>query len=175
MHQNLKNSSSKLFITGGIPLKGEVVATGAKNAMTKLLVASIISDKKCIFTNVPNIGDVSITVELCKEIGMKVNWDKENKIMEVQTKNILSSHISQKFSGANRIPILILGTLLGRVQQEIIVPTVGGDKLGSRPLNFHIEALEKLGATIFYKQTKDKNRDKPKTIRRQTKVGLGTI
>jgi UDP-N-acetylglucosamine 1-carboxyvinyltransferase len=53
---------SFLQIQGGTPLQGEVTAAGAKNAMTKLLVASLISDKRCTFFNVPDIGDVEITV-----------------------------------------------------------------------------------------------------------------
>jgi len=57
-----------LKITGGIPLKGSVKAAGAKNAITKMLVASLLSDKKCIFYNVPNITEVEMTLELCQEI-----------------------------------------------------------------------------------------------------------
>ena len=72
-----------LKIKGGTPLKGHVKAAGAKNAMTKLLVASLLSDKKCRFYNVPDIGDVEVTVALCKEIGMEVQWDREAGIMEV--------------------------------------------------------------------------------------------
>jgi UDP-N-acetylglucosamine 1-carboxyvinyltransferase len=143
-----------LQIKGGKPLKGEIQASGAKNAMTKLLVASLLSNKRVIFSNVPNIGDVSITVALCQEIGMEIQWDKEKKIMEVVTKEITSSYISQKFSGANRIPILLIGALLGRTNEDIIVPTLGGDQLGNRPLNFHIESLQQLGATIEYREMK---------------------
>ncbi len=144
----------KLKIKGGKALKGVIKAAGAKNAMTKLLVASMLSDKKCIFHNVPNIGDVEITVELCKQIGMQVCWDKENKVMEVQTKEIKNSYIPQRFSGSNRIPILMIGGLLGRTTEDIIVPTVGGDDLGARPLNFHVQALQKFGAFIEYRTMK---------------------
>ena len=61
-----------LKIRGGKSLQGTIRAAGAKNAMTKLLVASLLSDKRCRFYNVPDIGDVEITVGLCKEIGMEV-------------------------------------------------------------------------------------------------------
>lgn len=141
-----------LQIQGGVSLNGTIKAAGAKNAITKLLVASLISDKKCIFYNVPNIGDVEITVDLCKQIGMEVYWDREQHIMQVQTKHLKKTKISQKFSGANRIPILMIGALLGRTNQEIIVPTVGGDDLGSRPLDFHIDSLKKLGAIIDFRE-----------------------
>jgi UDP-N-acetylglucosamine 1-carboxyvinyltransferase len=143
-----------LKIKGGTSLRGHVRAAGAKNAMTKLLVASLLSDKRCTFYNVPNIGDVEITVSLCREIGMEVQWDRQAGVMEVITKELKTSYIPQRFSGANRIPILMIGALLGRTDDDIIVPTVGGCVLGTRPVDFHIEALEKLGATIEYREMK---------------------
>ena len=141
-----------LKITGGIPLKGTMKAAGAKNAITKLLVASLLSDKKCIFTNVPNIVEVEITVDLCREIGSEISWDREAGILEAQTKELKTSYIPQRFSGANRIPILMIGALLGRTEEAIIVPTAGGCKIGARPIDFHIAAMEKLGAQIEYRK-----------------------
>lgn len=141
-------------IKGGTPLKGHVKAAGAKNALTKLLVASLLSDKKCRFYNVPNIGEVDITVALCREIGMEVYWDKSAGVMEVITRELKTSYVPQRFCGSNRIPILMIGALLGRTDEDIIVPTVGGCKIGSRPVDFHIEALRKLGATIEYREMK---------------------
>lgn len=137
-----------LKITGGKPLEGHVKAAGAKNAITKMLVASLLSDKRCIFSNVPDISEVETTVKLCEEIGMEVSWDREAGLMEVITKDIKSSYIPMHFSGANRIPILTLGALLGRTRESIIVPTVGGCKIGKRPVDFHVMALEKLGASV---------------------------
>ena len=144
-----------LKINGGASLNGEVKASGAKNAITKMLVASLISDKLCTFYNVPNIDDVEITLNMCKEIGMEVTWDKKEKKLQVQTKEIKTSYVPQKYSGANRIPILMIGALLGRIRHDVIVPTVGGDDLGKRPVNFHIEALQKMGASIEYRKMKN--------------------
>ena len=143
-----------LKIKGGKPLKGQIKAQGAKNAVTKLLVASLLSDKRCLLKNVPNIHDVEITINLCKEIGSEVYWDKEEKTIEITTKELKTSYVPQKYSGANRIPILMIGALLGRTSQEVIVPTVGGDNLGPRPVDFHIEALTSLGASIEYRMMK---------------------
>jgi UDP-N-acetylglucosamine 1-carboxyvinyltransferase len=147
-----KMTQEYLEITGGKPLVGKIKASGAKNAMTKLLVASMLSDKKCIFYNVPNISDVEITIALCMEVGMEVNWDREKQIIEAHTKEIKNTHISQKFSGANRIPILLIGALLGRTKDEIVVPTVGGDDLGKRPLDFHLQSFKKLNADVEFKR-----------------------
>lgn len=137
-----------LEVNGGTPLEGKVKAQGAKNATTKLLVASLISDQPCILNNVPNIGDVEITVSLCRELGSEVHWDKDEHRIEIRTPHLKTSYIPQRFSGANRIPILMIGALLGRTSEDIIVPTAGGDRIGKRPINFHIGALEALGAKI---------------------------
>lgn len=144
----------RLSIKGGIPLEGTVRASGAKNAITKMLVASLISDKKCIFSNVPNITEVDVTVELCREIGAEICWDREKRTLEIQTKELSSTYVPQRFSGSNRIPILMIGALLGRTTEDIIVPTIGGCNIGKRPVNFHLTALEKLGASIEYRGMK---------------------
>ena len=143
-----------LEIEGGEPLKGSVKAQGAKNAITKLLVASLISDKKCVLKNVPNIGDVEVTVALCQEIGAKVNWDRDHHTIEIITKDLENSYVPQRFSGGNRIPILMIGALLGRTTEDIIVPTTGGCDIGKRSVDYHIASLQKLGAHIEYRKMK---------------------
>lgn len=143
-----------LQVKGGGRLEGTLRASGAKNAMTKLLVASLLSDKKCVFSNVPNIGDVEITVRLCEEIGSEVQWDRENGTLEIITKELKTSYVPQRFSGANRIPILMIGALLGRTCDDIIIPTVGGDAIGIRPVDFHVSALQSLGASVEFREMK---------------------
>ena len=76
-----------LKIKGGKPLEGKVRAAGAKNAITKLLVASLLSDKRCTFYNVPNIAEVEVTVNLCKEIGSTVQWDRAREFSKLSQKN----------------------------------------------------------------------------------------
>ncbi len=78
----------QLKVRGGKPLQGQIHAAGAKNAMTKLLVASLLSDKPCTFHNVPNIGDVEITVNLCREIGSEIEWDKKAKTVQILTREL---------------------------------------------------------------------------------------
>ncbi len=143
-----------LKIKGGYPLEGHVKAAGAKNAVTKLLVASLLSDKRCVLFNVPNIVDVEVTVDLCQEIGSMVHWDQKEGVIEIITKHLKTTYIPQRFSGSNRIPILMIGALLGRTDEDIIVPTAGGCKIGPRPVDFHMAAFEKLGATIEFRNMK---------------------
>src|ERR1700704_4388578 len=128
-------------IKGGKPLQGKVKAAGAKNSVTKLLVASLLSDKRCTFYNVPNIAEVEVTVDLCKEIGSEVHWDRGEGVIEIVTKELKTSYVPQRFSGSNRIPILMIGALLGRTDEDIIIPTVGGCQIGTRSVDFHIQAL----------------------------------
>lgn len=151
----IKVMTEALIVNGGKPLKGHIKASGAKNAVTKLLVASLLSDKTCRFQNVPNIGDVEVTVALCQELGMDISWNRESGEMVVTTKELNTSYLPQRFSGANRIPILMIGALLGRTNEDIIVPVAGGCKIGSRPVDFHIEALRLLGAEIEYREMKN--------------------
>ncbi|MEG0036587.1 MAG: UDP-N-acetylglucosamine 1-carboxyvinyltransferase [Victivallaceae bacterium] len=150
-----KTPTNFLKITGGTRLKGRVKVSGAKNSATKLLIASLLSDKRCVIRNVPDIGDVRITVELCKEIGAHVLWDKEAEVIEITASEIKRTCISCRFSNVNRIPVLLLGALLARSEEQIKVPAVGGDAIGKRTLNFHIDALRQLGAEISYLAEED--------------------
>ena len=142
----------QLRVTGGRPLEGRVKAAGAKNAITKMMIASLISDRKAHFTNVPDILELEVTIDLCQEIGAEINWDRQLGELEITTKELSTTHVHQRFSGANRIPILLLGALLGRTDEEIIVPTIGGCKIGKRPVDFHIDALRQMGAEIEYQK-----------------------
>jgi len=141
-------NKAELKIIGGAPLLGDVTVSGAKNSVSKLLVASLLSSEPCRLTNVPDIGDVQVTVDLCREIGSHVEWDRKNGVIEIQTKSLRTTYVPQRFSGSNRIPILMIGALLGRTREEIIVPTVGGCRLGARPVDFHLASLRDLGAVI---------------------------
>ncbi len=143
-----------LKIKGGKPLEGTVRAGGAKNAITKLLVASLLSDRRCTFYNVPDIAEVEVTVDLCREIGSVVHWDRSEGVIEICTKELKTAYVPQRFSGSNRIPILMIGALLGRTDEDIIVPTAGGCKIGKRPVDFHLSALVRLGAEIEYREMK---------------------
>eukprot|EP01136_Pigoraptor_vietnamica_P006372 Opistho-1_new@39220 len=108
-NQRVYTMQDTLKITGGRPLEGTVKAAGAKNAVTKILVASLLSDKKCVLYNVPNILEVEVTVELCREIGAHIEWNREEGILEIITKELKTSYVPQRFSGSNRIPILMIG------------------------------------------------------------------
>lgn len=140
-----------LRIIGGRPLQGTVSASGARNAMTKLIIASLLSDKRCTFFNVPDVGDVAMTLAMCQEVGMEYVWDRQAKVLEVQTKELKTTYVPQRFSGSNRVPILMVGALLARSEEDIVVPLLCGTSSEARPVDFHVEALRTLGATIELK------------------------
>lgn len=140
-----------LRVVGGKPLYGTIVAAGARNAMTKLIIASLISDKRCTFFNVPDVADVAITLAMCQEVGMEYLWDKQASVLEVQTKDLKTSYVPHRFSGSNRVPILMVGALLARSEEDIVVPILSADSADARPLDFHVEALRTLGATVELK------------------------
>src|SRR3989338_712969 len=134
----------KFVIEGGKKLEGETQLSGAKNAATKMMVASLLTGEPCVLRNVPQIGDVQITAELCQNIGAKISH--ENNTLEIQTAEIANSRVVS-LSRRNRIPILALAPLLARVG-EAEVPILGGDKIGPRPIDIHIGALTAMGAEI---------------------------
>lgn len=142
-----------LHVVGGKPIKGSIVTSGSRNAMTKLIVASLLSDKRCTFFNVPEVGDVVLTLKMCEEIGMTYTWDKQAKILEVETKELRTTYVPQRFSGSNRVPILMLGALLARSEGDIVVPIICGEVADARPLDFHVEALRTLGASVEIKMS----------------------
>jgi len=143
-----------LKVTGGKSLNGTVQVAGARNAITKLIVASLICDKKCMFFNVPDVEDVSITLDMCHEVGMEYMWDKQARVLEVQTKELKTTYVSHRFSGSNRVPILMVGALLARSERDIVVPLVCGFSEEARPVDFHVEAFEALGAGIEIKRAR---------------------
>jgi UDP-N-acetylglucosamine 1-carboxyvinyltransferase len=140
---------SKFIISGGQPLKGTVKVKGAKNAASKMLVASLLTDEEVILTNAPRSGETEIALELCRSIGSEFSFEgDEIKIRTPEIKNFRVKELSRR----NRLSVLALGPLLSRVG-EAEVPMVGGDRIGPRPVNFHIAALEKLGAEVEIKDT----------------------
>jgi UDP-N-acetylglucosamine 1-carboxyvinyltransferase len=134
----------KFIIHGGKPLFGEVTLAGAKNAVSKMMVASLLTDEPCILENVPAIGEVEIITELLENIGSKVSI--AGTTASIATPTIKNSRVTEQ-TRRNRIPILAIGPLLARTG-EAEVPVLGGDKLGARPVDIHLEALAKLGAQI---------------------------
>lgn len=139
-----KLSHMKFIIHGGKPLFGEVTLGGAKNLASKVMVASLLTDEPCILENIPSIGEVDIVTELLKNIGSEISL--AGSTMKLQTPEIKNNRVLE-LTRRNRIPILALGPLLVRTG-EAEVPVLGGDKIGARPVDIHLEALSKMGVQL---------------------------
>ena len=125
-------------------MEGEITAKGSKNAATKALVASLLTDEECVLENFPQIGDTEITFDLCRAFGSEIK--QGNSVVSIKTpaiKSLTASALSRK----NRISILAIGPLLAR-EGKAEVPILGGDKIGHRPVDIHLAALRQLGAEI---------------------------
>ena len=132
-------------ITGGAPLHGEITLSGAKNAASKMMIASLLTDEQVILFNVPRQRETEITQEILEAVGSKIDW-KDDHTLHVHTPEITDTSV-RKLSRRNRISILSIGPLLHRAG-EAIVPGPGGCPLGPRPVNFHIEILKQMGAEV---------------------------
>jgi UDP-N-acetylglucosamine 1-carboxyvinyltransferase len=135
---------SKFLVSGGKSLNGEIKVQGSKNAATKMMVASLLTDEECVLENFPQIGDTEITAELCRSLGSEINIKEGTG--RIKTEDI-KTPIAVSLTRRNRIPILTLGPLLARIGKAE-VPMLAGDKIGPRPVNLHLEALRALGAEI---------------------------
>jgi UDP-N-acetylglucosamine 1-carboxyvinyltransferase len=118
---------------------------GSKNAVTKHLVAAMLGNGPSVIRNAPEVGDVDITAEMLEVIGFQVSRD--NGTITVAPAAQVRPRVPEAFTGLNRIPILMLGPLL-HLTGEAFVPIVGGDPIGRRPVDFHVNALRALGAEI---------------------------
>ena len=133
-------------ITGGRPVNGKVRCMGAKNFATKAIIATLLSQEISTLHNIPKIGDVEITQALLESAGAKISWSDGHSIV-VDPSNLKDCHVHMKDSRTNRIPIILLSVLLHRFGRAV-VPTVGGDDIGKRNVDFHIEAIQRFGANV---------------------------
>ena len=139
-------------IRGGKKLQGTVKVAGAKNAATKGIVASLLTKEKCTLTNVPRIGDIDVTLNMCRLIGSEYSWNGDG-VLEIANSALSTYEIPFDYTGINRIPILLVGPLLHRFGRAV-VPVPGGCNIGPRPVDFHINALESLGARVDFRDQK---------------------
>ena len=122
------------------PLRGDVSVRGSKNAVTKHMVAAVLGDGTSVIRHAPEVGDVQITADILRSLGVDVDLDEGSGTIRVEPGPNVKSEVPLSFSGLNRIPILMIGPLLHRTG-EAFVPLVGGDPIGRRPVDFHIAAL----------------------------------
>jgi len=137
----------KFVINGGIPLRGEVTVSGAKNAALAVIPAAILSQDICRLENVPvSISDVNYMMKTLKYIGAGVKLIDKNTI-EIDSRHVNSYVISHDMTKYLRASYYFIGALLGRFgRARVAMP--GGCYLGPRPIDQHIKGFEALGAKV---------------------------
>ncbi|MEO7200741.1 MAG: UDP-N-acetylglucosamine 1-carboxyvinyltransferase [Dokdonella sp.] len=137
---------AKIVINGGAVLNGEVVVSGAKNAVLPILAACLLADGPMSITNVPHLHDVTTTMELLGQMGVQLVVDERMKI-HVDPRTIIRHYAPYDLVKTMRASILVLGPLVARYgEAEVSLP--GGCAIGSRPVNLHIQGLQALGADV---------------------------
>ncbi len=148
----------KLCIIGGIPLKGEISISGAKNASLPLMVASLLSDKPLTLENLPHVEDILSMANLLATLGVKLTMEgcgtsqnAQGKVITFDASTLSSRKAPYDLVRKMRASILVLGPLLARTgYAKVSLP--GGCAIGARPVNLHLKAMEKLGAEIEIEQ-----------------------
>ena len=139
----------KLLIKGGASLKGEISCSGAKNAALPMIAATILSDEDVILKNLPYLQDITTMFELLGSMGADILLN-ENMDFTIATNNLREKEARYELVKTMRASILVLGPLVAKYgEARIALP--GGCAIGSRPVNYHLDALEQLGATITLK------------------------
>src|ERR671935_15400 len=136
----------KFIIQGGVPLSGEIVPAGNKNAALPILAACLLSEEELLVRNVPRIRDVESMLGLLERLGVKVAWTGENEV-RLQADEISADEVDEDLADRIRASFLIAGPLLARFG-EARMPPPGGDTIGRRRLDAHLDAFRDLGAKV---------------------------
>src|SRR5205809_2318078 len=139
-------------VFGGKRLEGEIIPQGAKNEALQVISAVLLTPEKVSISNVPDILDVNLLIELLVEMGVKVEKPEKN-VCSFQADDVdidyLHSEAFRKKSGKLRGSVMFAGPMLARFRKAFI-PKPGGDKIGRRRLDTHIIGFQKLGASFNY-------------------------
>jgi UDP-N-acetylglucosamine 1-carboxyvinyltransferase len=136
----------KFVIDGGIPLSGTVTPAGNKNAALPILAASVLTEDELVVSNVPRIRDVDAMLGILEGIGVDVHWRAENEV-SLCAANVHSLEIDRGLSELIRASFLLAGPLLARFRRAMMPPP-GGDVIGRRRLDPHLDAFRAFGASV---------------------------
>ncbi len=141
--------SDLLYVDGGNPLTGEITVRGAKNFVSKAMVAALLGESTSVLRNVPEIRDVQVVRELLELHGVHVDHDPDAGVVTIDPSHLESALVADidTLAGSSRIPILFCGPLLHRLG-EAFIPDLGGCRIGDRPINYHLDILRQFGAVV---------------------------
>lgn len=138
-----------LYVEGGAPLRGEITVRGAKNFVSKAMVAALLGETPSELRNVPRIRDVEVVTGLLELHGVTVVADDAAGTLHLDPSDVEAAHVADidAHAGSSRIPILFCGPLLHRLG-EAFIPDLGGCHIGDRPIDFHLSILRQFGAEV---------------------------
>ena len=139
----------RYLVTGGVPLDGTITVSGAKNAALKMLAAATLTGERCRFSNVPEIEDVRAMAETLSDLGVVVDHPEQN-VYEVSAGDVDWLFVPLEAAAKMRASFMLLGPLLSRFG-EVVISNPGGDRIGRRPVDLHVDAMRAMGATIDYR------------------------
>ena len=138
--------TEKLVISGGIPLKGDIEISGAKNSVLKLMSAALLTEDAVLLTNVPQIADTLVMSEVLRSLGRKV-VNHGGGQLEILAGTVSTHEAPYELVSKMRASFNVLGTLLGRYGHSR-VPLPGGCTIGKRGVDQHVKGLKALGAEV---------------------------
>jgi UDP-N-acetylglucosamine 1-carboxyvinyltransferase len=136
----------KFVIEGGVPLSGEVAAAGNKNAALPILAACLLTEEEVLLHRVPRIRDTEAQMALLENLGVEVAWVADNSV-RLCARDVAGGSVDEELSGRIRASFLLAGPLLARFG-EARMPPPGGDFIGRRRLDAHLDAFKDLGARV---------------------------
>jgi UDP-N-acetylglucosamine 1-carboxyvinyltransferase len=136
---------AKFIVTGGHKLEGKIKLSGNKNAALKLIPAALLADSPSTITNVPNISDVSVMLELIAKLGAKVEY--KDHTVTIDPTNLNSFDLDPDLSSKFRASVVLAAPLLVKFGKVIVTPP-GGDQIGERLLDTHFAMMQKMGVEI---------------------------
>ena len=135
----------RLFVTGGARLAGSIRIAGAKNSALKLMAAALLAEGRSVLRNVPRIQDCTTMGDVLEHLGVGVAWTDDGVVVDAT--HLSSVEAPYELVRRMRASIVVLGPLLARVG-EARVAMPGGDNIGSRPIDLHLDGLRRMGAEI---------------------------
>lgn len=139
----------KFIVNGPVRLRGKVNISGAKNAAVAILPATLLVHGKCHLENVPDISDIRAYIKILESLGSKIEYISKNEFI-IDNTNITCGVTSYDLTSKFRASYYLLGALINRFD-DVSIGLPGGCNLGARPIDQHIKALEKLGASVKIK------------------------
>ena len=138
----------KFRIVGGLPLRGEIEVSSAKNSVLPIIAATILCNDECIIENSPDLEDVNVICDVLRSLNVKIESNVDSNALKINSKNIKYVDLSESLIRKMRASFLVSGPLLSKFG-KVRIHMPGGCNIGIRPVDLHLKGLKFLGADIY--------------------------